>query len=205
LQTFFCSNDCATVLAAALLAVVPTVGASLLLIPAACDWEDLIGVIFARESLISGYNGCYNYEQVATDHYVNRTHAAHNHWCSCGWRGCSWGCPSNHGATYQQFSHTTYSYQHVLKTWLNRYDNTYDWGDDNYDNPGPGCVHKNSDNTTDACTRQCPADAAWDLDAAPSCAEDTTNSHCVWYRDNNYCSWHTWVQEQCPTTCCGLF
>jgi hypothetical protein len=237
---FHLSVTCGTVLAAALLAVVPTVGASLLLILPACDMEYLVTMVYGRPSPIYGINGCYNYEQVATHHYRTIQHAAHNHWCNCGWRGCSWGCPSNHGATYQAYSHTTYSYQHVHKQGEDRFGsynresnpsaprlwqwNTKQWreedgeffyyqiegeNNDAFDTPGPGCEHKNSDGSTSHCTRQCPDDAEWDLDAAPpvpcvAAADGSYASSCAGWKDT-YCSWHTWVQEQCPTTCCGLF
>ncbi|GMI60314.1 hypothetical protein ScalyP_jg10120 [Parmales sp. scaly parma] len=198
--------QCASVLAAALLAVVPTVGASLLAIPAACDMEDLIAVVYGHSSPIADFHGCYNYEQVPTHHYATMQHAAHNHWCNCGWRGCSWGCPSNHGETYQQLSSTTYSDQHVLKTWSNRYNDFHDWGADNYDVPGPGCVHKNSDGSTSPCTKQCPDDESFSLGAA-ACAADGpygATGQCAGWKDT-YCHNHPWVQAQCPTTCCGLF
>ncbi|GMI60316.1 hypothetical protein ScalyP_jg10122 [Parmales sp. scaly parma] len=166
-STCYVGMGCTGVVAAALYNIVPTIGLSLFAIPAACDVEDVVALLFGPESPVYGGIGCYNYENVPTHHYVTRAHGAHNHWCNCGWRGCSWGCPSNHGETYQAFSHTTYSPQHVLKTWLSRYESTKDWGDDAYDVPGPDCGHKNSDGTTAACTQQCPDDEKWSLTQSP--------------------------------------
>ena len=175
---------------------------------AACDAEDGVGIVYGNNSPIGMSQGCYNIEEVATPVYSYS--AAHNHWCNCGWRGCSWGCADNHGETY--VSSHTYSTEEVIRFGSDRYNggNLHNYG---YDAPGSDCVHTNSDGSTSACTTTCPSDSSvftstnsWITPACVAAADGPygPTGQCAGWKDY-YCPWHTWVQEQCPTTCCGMF
>ena len=120
-----------------------------------CDAEDVIGIVYGSNSPYGMSQGCYNIESVATPVYSPE--AAHNHWCNCGWRGCSWGCASNHGATY--VSSYDYSTQEVIRYGSNRYNggNLHNYG---YNAPGLNCVGTDIDGSTSECVRICPSDSS---------------------------------------------
>ncbi|GMI62528.1 hypothetical protein ScalyP_jg5733 [Parmales sp. scaly parma] len=171
-----------------------------------CSLSDAIALYFDNNNPLAASVGCWNTESIATPVYS--AEAAHNHWCNCGWRGCSWGCADNHGATY--ISSYTYHTAEVLKTGSSRYEGTlHNYG---YNMPGTGCNVNAAGSTTPqySCATQCDDDGSYFTSTnswnPPTCAADGSAyaSSCAGWKDY-YCPWHTWVQEQCPTTCCGMF